>query len=383
MKNDSRIFKAIGLMSGTSMDGVDAALVETDGVDIIKPLFYCSSEYDPSFKIELRNAEKIVSKAKKDITAKETILKSTNYHAEAVSKLIKSSGLSANEIDVIGYHGQSLYHNPQEKITIQMGDAKLLNEITNITVVNDFRSRDIENGGQGAPLAPLYHQALARKNNLFPAAFVNCGGITNISLIYDSTENGVIGYDLGPGNVLIDRYIRLKTRNAEFMDKNGQYGLKGTINEQIFNELINSFSHYLNKPFPKSLDPSNFDLPQDIFNLNINDACATLEKFTAYCVISSVSKEHFPLNWILAGGGWNNPVILSYFKEYLLNRNPKAKIISPQDIGSNQTYIEAEIFAFLAVRTLQNLPITLPKITGVSHPCRGGKIYTGLDTLPV
>lgn len=372
---DPKIFKSIGLMSGTSMDGVDATLIETDGEKIINPLYNVTIEYDPNFKLELREAEKIVVSAKRNIASEKTIQKSTNYHADAVHKLIKKAGISSKDVDLIGYHGQSLYHNPRQKISIQIGDGQLLSNLSSIPVVNDFRIQDVLNGGQGAPLAPIYHRALVIKNNLLPAAFVNCGGIANISIILGEQEDDVIGYDTGPGNALIDRYIRIKTNNTEFMDKDGQYGRKGNICDEVFTELTSSFSSYLTMSYPKSLDPSDLVLPSKIFNLSIYDACATLEKFTAFCVVNNIPDNFLPLNWILVGGGWNNPVILKHIKEYLYSKSRRIKLLNADQIGSNSTYIEAEIFAFLAVRSVRQLPISLPSVTGVNFPCKGGTLY--------
>ena len=168
------MIKSIGLMSGTSMDGIDATLMETDGRQIINPKVSCSLSYSAEFKLLLRETELEVRQAKANVASPAVIKKSTELHAEIVHILLKKANLSPEEVDIIGYHGQSLYHNPAEGITIQIGDGQLLSNLTGIKVINDFRSQDILNGGQGAPLAPLYHQALATKLNLFPLAIVNC-----------------------------------------------------------------------------------------------------------------------------------------------------------------------------------------------------------------
>ena len=272
----------IGLMSGTSMDGIDATLMETDGGEYIKTGITLSISYDNDFKIKLREAERSVRSAKKDIAAAEVICESTKLHAKAVHLLLEKAKLTPKDIDLIGYHGQALYHNPNEGVTIQIGDGQLLSNLTSIKVVNDFRSEDVKNGGQGAPLAPLYHQALVTKINYFPVAVVNCGGISNISLITGKENDQVIGFDTGPGNVLIDRYIRQKTDNREFYDKDGKYGLKGEVNKVALNKLIKKLEPYLSRDFPKSLDPGDLELVKEIDELSIYDACATLENFTAY-----------------------------------------------------------------------------------------------------
>ena len=355
-------------MSGTSMDGIDAALMKTDGKQIIESIATISLSYSPEFKLSLRKAELSVKSAKKNVAPLEVINQSTELHAEIVLNLIKKANLEKTDIDLIGYHGQSLYHNPSEGITIQMGDGQLLANLTGISVVNDFRSEDLKNAGQGAPLAPLYHQALALKLNLFPATFINCGGISNVSIIKGEDETQISGFDTGPGNVLIDRYIRQATDNQEFMDLDGKYGLQGTLNHHVLEKLIYSIKPYLDKSAPKSLDPNDLQLIKKIDDLSIYDACATLEYFTAYCIAKNIDPTHII---ILAGGGWNNPVILRDLKLLL----PSTKIYTADEANLDSAYMEAEIFAYLAVRSLYKLPISLSSVTGAKISSSGGKIY--------
>jgi len=368
------ILKSIGLMSGTSMDGIDAVLMETDGGSIIRSKMTASLSYSSEFKLQMRQAEFETKQAKKNVASSEIIKKSTELHAQIVKDLLKKANLQAQDIDVIGYHGQSLYHAPKDGITVQIGDGQLLSNLTNITVVNDFRSEDVRNGGQGAPLAPLYHQALAIKDSYFPVAIVNCGGISNISIINGPNEAQVTGFDTGPGNVLIDRYIRNKTSNKEFMDFNGKYGQKGSVNQEVLNKMIAIIQPFLDKDPPKSLDPNEFYLIEDFADLSIYDACATLEALTVKCIVDSVRGE-IPTKWILAGGGWNNPVIMKLLKQDLVKRNHLVDIKLASEIGWDNVYMEAEIFAYLAVRSLYKLPITLAKVTGALTAALGGKIY--------
>ena len=365
--------RSIGLMSGTSMDGIDAVLMETDGKELINPIASLSLQYKPKFQLALQEEELAVKAAKKDIASLDIAKKSTELHAELVKNILKKANLTPQDIDVIGYHGQALYHNPSEGITIQIGDGQLLSNLTGITVVNDFRSNDIANGGQGAPLAPLYHHALAMKSKYFPVVIVNCGGIANITIIRD--KNKIEGFDTGPGNNLLDRYIRNKTNNVEFMDFNGKYGLKGIVNKIALQKLTDQLKPYLDTPPPKSLDTGDLQLVQKIDNLSINDACATLANFTAKCIVDSV-KSDIPNKWILAGGGWNNPTILKYLKQYLNEKIDAVDIKTASEIGWDSTYMEAEIFAYLAVRSLYNLPISLPEVTGATTPGFAGSIFT-------
>lgn len=369
------ILKSIGLMSGTSMDGIDAVIMDTNGKDIIIPKETLSLNYKDDFKLKLRQAEFKSKIAKKNKASLDTIIESTKLHASIINDLLEKAKLKAKDIDVIGYHGQALYHNPSEGISIQMGDSQLLADLTGIKVVNDFRIDDIKNGGQGAPLAPLYHQALAIKDSYFPVAIVNCGGISNISIVNGPTPKEVIGFDTGPGNVLIDRYIREKTNNKEFMDLDGKYGCNGSVNQIILQKLFDNLGPYFNKQSPKSLDSGDLQLIDELNDLSIEDACTTLEAFTAYCIANSLPKKDMPNKWILAGGGWNNPVILKYLKLYLKEYLGSVDVKIANEISWDNIYMEAEIFAYLAVRSLYKLPISLPSVTGAKKPSLGGTVY--------
>ncbi len=404
------MFRSIGLMSGTSMDGIDAALIETDGLSQIKELGGLSLSYDATFKILLKLAELAVrdcdgdlEKAKKyyptiiqnyltnnpsryDVTQikgstfDQVIEQSTKLHVESVNNLLKQLKYNPKDIYIIGYHGQTLFHKPSKKITIQIGDGQLLANLTNINVVNDFRSNDVQNGGQGAPFAPLYHLALAIRDKTYPVAIVNCGGIANITIITGETDQDVIGFDTGPGNGLIDRLVKLKTNNTESMDKDGKYGTEGTVNNEILDILFkkgvlqNNQNYFDIKP-PKSLDIGDLKSLEELEKISLQDACATLAAFTAESISRSldfIDEENLPKNWILAGGGWNNPVILKELETRLEN-----KIKAPINIkiAENSKYMEAQMFAYFAVRSVKGLPISVPNTTGVPKPLSGGCLY--------
>lgn len=422
---------SIGLMSGTSMDGIDAALLRTCGTpDSIEELGHCSFDYPAPFKILLKAAEFAVRKyqgnfylaemhyhqevchyvqqelkisdddllehyqrlsvwlnqqntATTELSLHKIIELSTNYHALAVRKLLSITGYSPEQIEVVGYHGQTLYHQPQHKLSINIGNGYALAQTLGITVVNDFRSRDIQAGGQGAPLAPLYHHALAVRDKKIPLAIVNCGGIANITLINSSNESDIIAFDTGPGNGLIDSLVRQRTGGREFMDAHAQYGLKGSIRGELFGPLyqrclMKNGSNYFALPPPKSLDIGDMILIPELNSLTLEDACATLEAFTADCIIKSLEwiRQKIPQNWILCGGGWNNPVILRELKHRLQTAlNTEVGIQKADAAGWNSQAMEAQIFAYLAVRSLQNLPLSLPGTTGIAAPITGGKIH--------
>lgn len=399
---------AIGLMSGTSMDGIDAAILETDGDFFIKTIDGISLQYDTEFKILLKAAEYAVRKKSGDLIAAkqyfpeaiqtylETELKtsayqaitkisfdnvvehSTQLHATAVKQLLDKTGYSSKQVDVIGYHGQTLFHQPKNKITIQVGNGQQLADQTNITVVNDFRIADVLAGGQGAPLAPLYHQALAVRDNKIPIAVLNCGGIANITVVSGIQTTEMIGFDTGPGNGLIDRYIKQVTQGKETMDADGKYGLQGKVNQAVFEKLYEQLKNFIQAKPPKSLDIGDFELIPELNLLSLEDACATLEAFTADTIVKSL--EHLPNSipslWVLAGGGWNNPVIYNELKIRLFQQlGSSVQIKLADEIGWSSQYMEAQIFAYLAVRCLQNKPISFPNTTQVLKPLTGGKIY--------
>ncbi len=416
-------------MSGTSMDGIDAALLRTNGDHAIEELGAVSLTYPPEFHLALKAAEyaaksclgeidqlsnedffalfkqylthslhmsekealetlhQITLSLKENSTTplsfQDIVKHSTQLHYEAVTLLLKKTGYLASAIDVIGYHGQTLFHKPSLKRTLQIGDGKRLSHFTGITVVNNFRSRDVAAGGQGAPFAPLYHQALAIRDQLFPLAVINCGGIANITLIHGPTFDDIEGFDTGPGNGLIDLYVKRATGLKETMDKDGAYGMRGKVHETLLKKLYEQAllvdgHNYFDLPAPKSLDINDLRLIPDLDLLSLEDACATLEAFTADSIVQSLrlTEKPLPQSWILAGGGWNNPVI----KKELIQRvkaccGPNTLIETADEKGWNSKALEAQIFAYLAVRSLQGKPISLPKTTHVPTPLTGGEIH--------
>jgi len=418
-------------MSGTSMDGIDAALLETDGTaQQISEIGHLSVPYPAHFKILLKAAEWAIRQtggelalanaqyeqalqeyaldelhfSRQDFTAKrnqivamlygedaaqrlltldDIIWHSTLLHAQAVKSLLEKVNYAAAQIDVVGYHGQCLLHQPIRKISVIVGDGQALADQVGITVVNDFRRRDIAAGGQGAPFAPLYHQALAIRDNKKNLAVLNCGGIANITLINGTHENDLIAFDTGPGNGLIDRLVRQRTQGLEHMDLNGQYGLQGTVNAAVLEALfqrsiIKEGKNYFTLLPPKSLDSGDLQLIPELSALSLEDACATLEAFTARSIVQSLDllNTDGPGYWILAGGGWNNPVI---YRELVaaLNRKigPHVIIHNAEEAGWNTQAMEAQIFAYLAVRSLQNKPLSVYGTTGVPMPLSGGHAH--------
>lgn len=416
-------------MSGTSMDGIDASLINTDGRTNIREISSVDYKYSTNSKILFKAAELAVSSAEGNLSlaadifldkldeylrlelkltnesvfAKITTLRSyladeysqkfnlsldgvtqlsTFLHAELVISLLQKAGMSASDIAVIGYHGQTMYHNALQKVSLQIGDGELLSELTKIKVITNFRENDLKFGGQGAPFAPLYHQALAVRDAKLPLIVVNYGGIANISVVYGPTDAEVFGFDTGPGNTLIDRFIKQRTRGAEVVDYNGKYGKQGTAVTSVLEALytasaiVNGVNFYTQKP-PKSLDSRDLKLVPELDKLSIEDGAATLEAFTAQALVESLA--HLPLvpeTWVLSGGGVNNPVILQQLKGKLRAKFAREFTFNmASDFGWNTKSLEAQIFAYLAVRSLHGMPLSLPSITGVAYPVTGGEQY--------
>ena len=351
-----RIYTALGLMSGTSLDGIDAAIIKTDGHTVKSFGPFMSMPYSDEFKDSLR-----AELGKKVI--RRTLQKELTYlHAELIENLLLKHGLVTSEIDIVGFHGQTIYHNPKEHFTLQIGDGALLAELLEISVISNFRGNDIAAGGQGAPLAPVYHQALWNKFSE-PIVVVNIGGVANISFV--NTAH-LLAFDTGPGNAPIDDLM--KRNLGKSFDTDGAVARQGRVDEKV---LANLLDHpYFSLPPPKSLDRNEFDF-SDIGNLSVQDAAATLVAFTTEAIFRSLKyfPEH-PKRWLITGGGRHN----SYMMDEL-SRRLKATVKPVEDVGWNGDALEAQAFAFLAVRSLLNLPLSFPATTGVSAELTGGDIY--------
>ncbi|MCD6045182.1 MAG: hypothetical protein K0R48_345 [Gammaproteobacteria bacterium] len=399
---------SIGLMSGTSMDGIDAALLETDGQHHIVAKGYLHYPYKTDFQIALKAAEYSVRKHKGDLqqaalhfkaditeylntleqpvndyyaplSLEAVINESTQLHIKAVQALLQQQHIKSSDIRVIGYHGQTLYHQPQRQCSIIVGDGQVMANALNIPVVSQFRANDIVAGGQGAPFAPIYHWALAKRDGLIPCVVLNCGGIANATVISNDDATQLIALDTGPGNGLIDALVRQKTHGNENRDQDGHYGLAGTVNDAILQQLYTHSmqgdkADFFSKTGPKSLDIGDFKWPVALEELSLADACRTLEAYTADSIVKSLlnTTAILPDRWIVAGGGWHNPVILQEFKMRLTQHCPQAVVKTADDIGWNADALEAQIFAYLAVRHLRRLPFSFPGTTGVAKPLGGG-----------
>jgi len=360
---------ALGFMSGTSMDGIDAALIRSDGETIEHFGPTCSSVFKPA-QHRLLMAAVDVARTMKNRDARPPALAEaehfiTTAHSDVAAELMSRENLGPGDIDVIGFHGQTVFHKPQDGLTIQIGDGAKLASLTNIDVVCDFRAADMAAGGQGAPLAPIFHRALLQYSGIEGASVcVNIGGISNITWISQGGE--MIAFDTGPGNVLLDAWCQ-RHLNKPF-DRDGILSSSGNVNEDILKQLLDN--PWFRKPPPKSLDKTDFDL-NDLDRLKAGDGAATLAAFTAQTIANSLRHmPKIPKKWIISGGGRLNCAIM---RELRLRIGPT--VISAEDAGFNGNDIEAQAFGFMAVRSLRELPLTFPRTTGVPVPTRGGILH--------
>ncbi len=363
---------SLGLMSGTSGDGVDASIIKTNGIhkyETVKDKYY---EYSSDIYRDIHNLKEKIHKIEhlnlhnNEINNLER--KITIFHAEIIKEL------NISDDTLVGFHGQTIYHNPKEQISMQLGNAKLLNQLTKKNIVFDFRSNDISNGGEGAPLTPIFHHLISIQHGFkLPVCFLNIGGISNITIINDKHKlSEIISRDIGPGNCLIDNWVR-KNSNKKF-DQDGILASSGTQNEVIFEQAQELYMNRNNKN-KLSFDTNDFDI-SFARGLNLEDGVRTITDFTASIIGEELSltlkksKEKIE-NILLCGGGRKNKVLIKKIKDNLpLNVN--FKLIDQYKIDGD--FIESRAFAFIAVRSVLRLPISFPKTTGCREPSYGGQL---------
>ena len=356
-------YTSLGLMSGTSGDGVDASIIRSDGETKYKVILDKYFKYNQDVYKNIHNLKDKINESKdlenlsKELESLEKDI--TLFHAKAVDEVIKES---KSNIDFVGFHGQTIFHSAKEKISKQLGDGELLSRLTKKTVVYNFRENDLKNGGEGAPLAPVFHKLLVKQNKMnLPVTILNIGGVANITSINNNYE--MISQDIGPGNCLIDRWIKLNS-DKKYDDK-GSIARSGKFEEL---HLAPFLDKYFNNPLSKkkSFDTNDFDnfitMPSDI---SLQDGAANLTEITAEVISRQIKKESI----YICGGGRKNKYLIERIENKI---GSKIKLID--ELGLNGDFIESQAFAYLAIRSYLKLPISFPETTGCLRPCTGGAI---------
>jgi len=353
-------------MSGTSMDGIDASIIQSDGETKYEVIL---DKYFKFNKVLYKDLTKIRdkinnSKDLKKLSKKLKIIekKITFMHFEVIKKILKESNV---KIDFIGFHGQTIFHNAKSKISKQLGDAKLLSKLTRKTIIYNFRKNDLKNGGQGAPLTPVFHKLLEKKLKIKPVTFVNIGGVVNITTI--DNKNNLSATDIGPGMCLLDKWIRVHTKKK--FDFNGSIAKSGKINKIKLKKELKIFfkkKSYNENKIVKSFDIKDFST-SFVKGLSLKNGAATLTAFTANIIKSSLNHKK-KSKVVLCGGGRKNKFLVSKIKNTSIN----LKLID--DYKINGDFVESQAFAYLAIRSYLKKPISFPKTTGVKKPCTGGVI---------
>ncbi len=361
----SKLITSVGLMSGTSLDGIDVALIRTDGGSVVERGPSATFSYDEKQRDLLRRAltaaEAVTDRGDRQgmLGLAEEAL--TQWHADAFDRFVVENDLKRSNIGVIGFHGQTVIHRPERGLTVQLGDGPALHKATGVTVVYDLRAADIASGGQGAPLVPVYHQALAAGHGISPIAFVNIGGVANVTYVDGEM---LLAFDTGPGNALIDDWMLKHVGQAR--DEGGAAAALGQADETVIERFL---SHpYFEKAVPKSLDRNAFAAIV-LDELSLADGASTLVEVTTRTIARA--QQHFPRipeRWIICGGGRHNASIMRSLGHHLLD------VVLAETCGFNGDAMEAEAWAYLAVRSLKGLPLSYPTTTGVLSACGGGVV---------
>mgnify|MGYP001207154205 FL=1 len=392
-----KIYTALGLMSGTSLDGIDASIIRSDGQSQYKSILDRYYKYSPeipeminkiknkkkdlSLSFNEKKTPKISGELKKMVETVER--KITILHAELANKIISEFG---DNIDFIGFHGQTIEHDPTNSFTKQLGDANLLSSLTKKKVIYDFRKNDMINGGQGAPLVPIFHKQMIYQLGLdLPITIMNLGGIANVTELWMAPENLYTGpktkfiahaTDIGPGNCLLDLWIRNNSKN-EYDDK-GKFAERGNVNHGILNNKLDTFLYHKDDTadfgYP-SLDVNDFDV-SFVKGLTIEDGAATLAEYTAEVIAFYFNKNSLYNSHksdfkkiLVCGGGRKNDFLMKSIQKKI-----KVELLNIDDFGINGDFVESQAFAYLAIRSILKLPISFPDTTGCKEPCTGGVI---------
>ena len=346
-------------MSGTSVDGVDVALIETDGERIASFGASLTVPYPDEVRRTIRAAFGAEQPSDATRAAERAV---TDAHVAAAQRWSSERGIALSSLDLVGFHGQTITHRPEKRFTWQIGDGVALARALGVRVVDDLRTADVAAGGQGAPLVPIYHAALVRDLPR-PLAVVNIGGVGNVTWIGE--DGSLLAFDTGPGNGPIDDWCA--RRAGQRYDKDGALAAAGTVDRGRV-ERFSEHRFFALVP-PKSLDRGDFnDAWAD--GLSVADGAATLTRGTARAI--ALAAQHFPTpvsQWVICGGGARNPTLLRAIAE-----ETRGKVVTAENLGWDGDVLEAQAFAFLAVRSLRGLPLTFPGTTGAPRPMTGGRL---------
>jgi len=355
---------AIGAMSGTSADGIDISIIKTDGLNYFEPISNFSIPYSDDLKKRIINFSKFFNNKNShfNIILLEELI--TKMYIEGISKIIKKSKIKSESIDVIGLHGQTIFHDPKNSISLQLIDAKKVAKYFKTKVVSNFRQKDISHGGEGAPLVPVFHAVLKKYIKVKESAmFINIGGISNITYVPNSGE--LIAFDTGPGMCLLDDYVSSNSNNQ--FDLNGRFSNKGNVHNLTLKKSMSD--KFFKKNYPKSLDRNYFSI-KNYSNLSFYNACATISMFTVLSIYEGIKKIDLDCRFIyLMGGGSRNLFILKELSKLI---NGEIKSINNLNLSDN--YIESQAFAYLGIRSLKKLSISYPNTTGINVANTGGDI---------
>jgi anhydro-N-acetylmuramic acid kinase len=369
-----KIYTSLGLMSGTSMDGVDASIISSDGEEQYESIFNEYFEYDGDLYEDLVNLRNKINSAK-DIILNSKLINGverriTLFHAKICNKIINEN---TNEIDLVGFHGQTIFHDAKQKISKQLGDGSLLSNLLKKDVVYNFRANDIANGGQGAPLAPIFHNLLINKTHMkLPVCVLNIGGIANITVIKSDKKEDLKSQDVGPGNCLLDEWVRKHTDSR--FDDDGKAASVGKIDKTILNQAIENFDN-IKIGDNLSFDIKDFDL-SFVRGLSYENGLSTLTKFTSEIIYQSIANiikiyQNEKINILVCGGGRKNLTLMENIKKKLPN-NVTLSLID--DFNINGDFVESQAFAYLAIRSLLKKPISFTNTTNVKKSCTGGDL---------
>ena len=367
-----KVFTSLGLMTGTSIDGVDLSIIKSDGINEFEPILDDYFEFDKKIQKKIEKLREELSnlddldRKKKDLDELEREF--TLFIGEIVSKFTNKTD---QEIDLIGFHGQTILHSPKDKYSKQLGDGKLLSQLSKKKVIYNFRQNDLAEGGEGAPLSPIFHQLIVKEKKIdLPIGILNIGGISNLTLIGDLKEENLISKDIGPGNCLIDEWMR-RNKKGNY-DKNGEAASIGKTNELILNQALEDFENITDKNI-NSFDVNDFEI-NFLRGLDLEDGASTITDFTSNIIASKllneISKSDLKISKIiLCGGGRKNKTLIDRIKKHCGN---EVKFETTDDYGVDGDFVESQAFAFLAIRSFFKLPISFPNTTGCKSPSTGG-----------